>query len=885
MNPFKIFIRKTPVLLLFFMLGFFSAQSQLVISVTVTQQACANDGAAYATITGGTPPYQCYWEGSNWWATGLSVTNLPSGYYRIAALDTLGNFGDTVIYIGVVRIDSLSATPEHCIQGDGTISVFTSGGTAPFNYIWDNGVTHTSSLYSDMLSNLSTGMYGVTITDANGCWTDFVNDSIDPYMPGLSPHYVFRSSPVTTIVSTTPCNCNDGSATVIPANGTAPYTYYWTNIVPPQLTQTATGLDAFTLTYVVVTDAVGCQALNYAEIDPGPNYIESTALVNYTICPQATGSITISPSGGTAPYSLLWNTGDTTATIINLAYGNYSCTITDAAGCSVIRNKFVDQVSPLSVILNIDSATCGNADGLVTAIVTGGTPPYAYEWTDSSSASFAFLEAGWQYISVIDMNNCPALVHPFYVYQPDSCYAYITGTVWHDINGNCIHDGGEFGLGYPVMQLSPGNIHQNDFLYTDMDGYYAERIIPGNYVLDQDIPDSWTLQCPSSSTIPLTVVGGQNYVNDYYDHPDSLFDDWTLNNYWCADTIVHGIPKTYHIEWRNSGTTSLNGNIEVHFDPQMDFLGSQPMPDFLDTIARIAYYSIPSQHPRWFGSIRVTVMVPANVPIGDTVKFISVITPIVTDARPADNTDTCISIVAGSYDPNNKTVVPRGSGSQGFISTADSILHYTVNFQNTGSWFANHVRIVDTLDNHLDPSTLKFVSKMPFNYGTTATIDGQIVTFDFPNIYLPDSTRDEAASHGYVSYAIKQKPGLHVGDIINNKAYIYFDFNEAIITNEVVNTIHSLISVDEIDPGNSFLQVFPNPVTDLFEISFHLESEVTLAIYDALGKKVFEKSLSPAAMQNQKIELSAKEIGFSEGIFFATLVGENVVSRKFIFRD
>src|SRR5690606_17103611 len=113
----------------------------------------------------------------------------------------------------------------------------------------------------------------------------------------------------------------------------------------------------------------------------------------------------------------------------------------------------------------------------------------------------------------------------------------------------------------------------------------------------------------------------------------------------------------------------------------------------------------------------------------------------------------------------------------------DSVLHYKIRFQNTGTYYAENVAILDTLSEHLDPATI---------HGVIASHDYRIdflhnkyLVFYFDNIFLPDSFTNEAASHGYVSFFIKQRPQLPHGTVIDNSAAIYFDYNEPIITNTV----------------------------------------------------------------------------------------------------
>jgi uncharacterized repeat protein (TIGR01451 family) len=869
MKSQRAYLKNFSAALAFFLLSTLTTNAQLTFSVNITQQACTNDGMATFTVSGGTPPYNCYWYGGTSYGQSTVMNNIPAGGYRLVASDQMGIYSDTVITIGVIEIDSVITRAENCIASDGAITVFIHGGSPAYTYAWDIGINHTSGNLSDSLTGLSTGIYGFTILDNNGCTISYNSDTINPYNPsGTISNYVDRTSPITTSLTVTDCNCNDGSATVVASNGTAPYTYYWSNITPAQFTSTAGNLDAFTYPTVTVTDAAGCTASEYAQIDPGPNYIESSANVTYTVCPQATGSISLIPSGGTPPYSLLWNTGATTSIISGLAYGNYSCTITDAAGCSVVRTKFVDHTSPLSVSLNIDSATCGNADGLVIANVFGGTLPYSYIWSDQTTNPTAMLSAGWQLVSVTDNSNCPARLNQFIVYQPDSCYAYITGTVWHDLNGNCLFDVGDFGLPFPDMQISPWYPGNDNSISVNEFGSYSRRVVPSNYTVTQYVPDSWSLACPASPVINFTAVAGNIYSNDFYDQPDSMFNDMKIQNLCFSDTIVHGIHRELKIRWRNSGTTIVNCDAEIHLDPSMDFMGSVPPPTSYDALNHIAYYQLGWQKPRMYGYINVDVLIPAIVPIGDTVVVMSVINPIPADARPLDNTVINSLIVAGSYDPNCKTVSPKGLGAQGFISTLDSVLNYTIYFQNTGTWPAYTVRIVDTLDANLNAASVLAEGNSPL-YNCNVSVSGQVVTFEFPNIYLPDSTRDEVNSHGFVSFSVKMKPGLHVGDVISNKGYIYFDFNDAIITNPVVNTISSLVAVDEVKTSSNLLTVFPNPVTDRIVLNFPAEGKgnVQILIYDEMGKIIYRKNQGAMRKGYQQIVLSKDDVELADGLY------------------
>ncbi|WP_367392737.1 T9SS type A sorting domain-containing protein [Lewinella sp. LCG006] len=145
-----------------------------------------------------------------------------------------------------------------------------------------------------------------------------------------------------------------------------------------------------------------------------------------------------------------------------------------------------------------------------------------------------------------------------------------------------------------------------------------------------------------------------------------------------------------------------------------------------------------------------------------------------------------------SYDPNIKTALPAGVGPEHLIDK-DWTLNYMIQFQNTGNDVAYEVVIADTLSEALDLSTLDVKgASHPFTWALTPE---RALTFTFANILLPDSTSNEPGSHGFVAFSIAPKTSILPGAIIENTAHIYFDFNEAIVTNTVDHTIRKPVVV------------------------------------------------------------------------------------------
>ena len=167
------------------------------------------------------------------------------------------------------------------------------------------------------------------------------------------------------------------------------------------------------------------------------------------------------------------------------------------------------------------------------------------------------------------------------------------------------------------------------------------------------------------------------------------------------------------------------------------------------------------------------------------VNTVGVVLTVPQDDRMLYRDIDCNQIV-GSYDPNDKLVVPTGVGEEHFTTPEDEF-EYTIRFQNVGNDTAFNIYILDTISQHLDMST--FVSGAASHDYEVEIINGNVIRWDFPNILLVDSVRNEPESHGFVKFNIKQQPNNPDGIVINNSAGIYFDFNEPIITPPVFNTI------------------------------------------------------------------------------------------------
>ena len=185
----------------------------------------------------------------------------------------------------------------------------------------------------------------------------------------------------------------------------------------------------------------------------------------------------------------------------------------------------------------------------------------------------------------------------------------------------------------------------------------------------------------------------------------------------------------------------------------------------------------------------------------------------------------------GAYDPNDKQVWP-GDHITPVDVAAGVPLRYTIRFQNTGTYLAERVRLVDTLDADLDLATLSVLgASHPFSWQIK---DGHVLEILFDQILLPDSNSNEAASHGFFSFSIAAKRTLPIGTPLLNQAAIYFDYNSPIFTNTTYTQVSFESAVSNPANPSLFLRIFPNPVSTKCTVQTPSPSG-TLTLYNAAG--------------------------------------------------
>jgi hypothetical protein len=239
-----------------------------------------------------------------------------------------------------------------------------------------------------------------------------VKDSLNHWSLYEGRKFKVKNCSIATSTSVNNATCfggSNGKAIALPVNGTLPYTYSWSSS-PVQTRDTATGLPAGTYT-LTVTDSAGCPANAIATIGQ-PAVISPTTTVVGTTCNQANGQALVSSTGGTGNYTYSWNLNpvQTTSSVSNLAAGNYTVTLTDAHNCSVSATATIGASTSPLLVTSTNKSKCGKHTGTATVVVSGGTTPYHYTWSNGSGTAFAdSLSSGIYMVTVTDANNCAAL--------------------------------------------------------------------------------------------------------------------------------------------------------------------------------------------------------------------------------------------------------------------------------------------------------------------------------------------------------------------------------------------------------------------------------------------------------------------------------------------
>ncbi len=353
-------------------------------------------GALTIGTNGGWSNYQYVWSNGQ---TTPELLNLTDGTYTVSVTDQGGCVKTQSFTLSPPPpiTANIASPPAICTQSTIQLNATaTTGSNITYNWSASNGgiIVSGGTTLSPTVS--SAGLYTLQVTNTQTSCT------------GTASVTAQENPTLTTSTTANATTCNgaaNGTATAIPAGGSGTYTYAWSTGAS---TATVSGLVASQYA-VVVTDGAGCTASGTVTVNQPSALIPNATATAQTANGLNNGTATAAPTGGTTPYSYLWNNGQTTATITNLAPGNYTVVITDSKGCTA--NQIVT-VNAFNCVISAQSNTTpvacfGGNNGTATVTLLGGPAPFTYSWSNGATTATATnLNAGMYTVAVVDNNNC-----------------------------------------------------------------------------------------------------------------------------------------------------------------------------------------------------------------------------------------------------------------------------------------------------------------------------------------------------------------------------------------------------------------------------------------------------------------------------------------------
>lgn len=698
-------------------------------------------------------------------------------------------------------------------------------------YIFGSG-----AILADTIYNLCPYTHYITTVYTNGC-----SDTTSVTPTGLIS--------VANFTMPTCSGGNNGDITIQSVGGIPPFIFTLDpgSVIINSTSATATFTNLSAATYTLgVTDSSGNTCITQLLLaEP----TDSTVLIQTPAICGANGSISYFTIGSTTPYtySLSPSTGFPVANgFAGLSPGLYTVVTTNALGCTRSDSITVTGSNLLVGVVVTDSVydeSCFySGDGAID-ISASPSSGLTYVWnTGQTTQDIMNINSGTYAVTVSNgVGDCLQFIDSV-TYIGLNCGS-ISGKVFADSNHNCLWDAGDLPVKNVHLLLSNGATAM-----TNLSGDYFFNQVPyGNHTITQLWPYTNLINSCVQPSALLVSNSIPNLTN--IDFKDSLMPDTDLS-LWMYSTnyVPGGFYANIKLFAGNNSTDSVNSIISFVLNDSLLYNFATPAPNsVISTIHGDSLTWIMKLSPDYLSPysifntpiIQVNVNVPTSYPMGLSIQSCGAIYPMSGIDSNLSNNFYCVEKQTNtSYDPNDKSVNPQGLGAIGGITTNDSVLDYTIRFQNTGNSPAMNIMILDTLSSLFDINSLEILASS--HAYSSELISGNILKLKFNNINLPDSTNNEPLSHGFISYRLQQKNGNAIGDQIRNSASIYFDFNSPVITNTTLNTIILPTSLPPIPLPSAIVQVYPTPANDelYLQINDIEYQSIQLSLFNTTGQTI-----------------------------------------------
>ncbi len=539
----------------------------------LTDETCGQaNGAVDLTIFTTNSPYSVSWSNGS---TTDDISGISEGTYTISITDNAGcEFSEDYTINNQtdgLKIISITPTDEACGNGNGSVDLGVSGGALPYTFAWNTGET------SEDLSGLSEGIYSVTVTDNNQCSVSesvtVNNDAGDLHQTW---HYVVNEI----------CGNGQGSIDILVEGGqtfyNGEYHYLWSN---GETTKGISNLSAGNY-FCTITDANGCKITTdtYTLDNVGGNLNIDYIDVDNEICGNNSGSIELEISGGTLPYTFVWNTGETIKNIYNISAGTYENTITDANGCTISTGNLIvlNESGTLSLDdINVTDEHCNDNLGAIDISVSGGTGNITYSWSNGAlSEDLTGLNEGNYGCVITDDNGCELSFNTT-VNNDNGAINIENIIVTNEIcgNSNGAADISVIGAAAPVsynwsngdtnedlINVSAGNYNVT---VTDNIGCQTSASVTvinetGSLSLDNAIVTNE--ECGGSNGSVNLVVSGDAVPISFLWNTGDTNEDLTnipAGDYYCIITDNNGCKITSETYIVNNNSSTITGNAQI----------------------------------------------------------------------------------------------------------------------------------------------------------------------------------------------------------------------------------------------------------------------------------------------------------------------------------